>query len=54
MEVMTIGIPKREIQNEIVLTKRLSLSGAPIDQNSFRFSQIQYGNIICNGYRPQH
>ena len=30
-------------QNEIVLTKKSSLSGAPIDQNALRFSQMQYG-----------
>ena len=30
-------------KNEIVLTKKLSLSGAPIDQNALRFSQMQYG-----------
>ena len=30
-------------KNEIVLTKKLSLSRAPIDQNALQFSQIQYG-----------
>ena len=30
-------------KNEIVLTKKTSLSGAPIDQNALRFSQMQYG-----------
>ena len=30
-------------KNEIVLTKKLSLTGAPIDQNALRFSQMQYG-----------
>ena len=27
-------------KNEIVLTKKLSLSGAPINQNALRFSQM--------------
>ena len=40
---MTIGIPARETKMKIVLTKKLSLSGAPIDQNALRFSQMQYG-----------
>ena len=30
-------------ENEIVLTKELTLAGAPIDQNALRFSQMQYG-----------
>ena len=30
-------------KNEIVLTKKLSLPGALIDQNALRFSQMQYG-----------
>ena len=30
-------------KNKIVLTKKLSLTGAPIDQNALRFSQMQYG-----------
>ena len=30
-------------KNEIVLTKKSSLTGAPIDQNALRFSQMQYG-----------
>ena len=32
-------------KNEIVLTKKLCLSGAPIDQNALRFSQMQYGQL---------
>ena len=36
-------------KNEIDLTKKLSLSGAPIDQNALRFSQMQYGLLVNNG-----
>ena len=37
-------------KNEIVLTKILSLTGAPIDQNALRFSQMQYGNQVSSGF----
>ena len=33
-------------KNEIVLTKKLPLSGAPIDQNALQFSQMQYGLLL--------
>ena len=33
-------------KNEIVLTKKSSLSEAPIDQNALRFSQMQYGLLF--------
>ena len=33
-------------KNEIVLSKKLSLLGASIDQNALRFSQMQYGLFI--------
>ena len=35
-------------KNEIVLTRKLSLSGASIDQNALRFSQMQYGLLRAN------
>ena len=35
----------REKKNEIVSTKKIDLSGAPIDQNAFRFSQMHHVGI---------
>ena len=37
-------------KNEIVLTKKLSLSGASIDQNALRFSQMQYCLFIQHSF----
>ena len=37
-------------KNEIVLTKKLSLSGASIDKSALRFSQMQYGLLYQKNF----